>query len=154
MAKRSGTAQRAFEIAEPVISAMGLDLVDCEYKKENSAIFLRVFIDKRGGVSIDECESASKALDPVFDEKLNSNHDYFEVSSPGLNRPLQTFSDFNRHAGKKVDISLYQQVDGKKKYTGTILSAEQDAYKLLCDNGIELVFTYEQTASCKQIIEF
>ena len=154
MPKRSGVAQRAYEIAEPIVSGMGLDLVDCEYKKDGSALFLRVFVDKKGGISIDECEAVSKALDPVYDEKLSSNHDYFEVSSPGLDRPLQTPDDFKRHIEEKIDVSLYQQIDGKKKFSGVLVSAGDEEFNLLCENNSEITLTYEQIASCKRVIEF
>ena len=154
MPKRSGIAQRAYELAEPIVKDLGLDLVDCEYKKDGSALFLRVFVDKKGGVAIDECEAVSKALDPVYDEKLFSNHDYFEVSSPGLDRPLQTPEDFNRHLKEKVEISLYQQIDGKKRFTGILASAKNEDFRLLCEDGSEMTLTYGSIASCKRVIEF
>lgn len=154
MSKRSGVAQRAFELAEPIIMEMGLDLVDCEYKKDGSSLFLRVFVDKKGGILIDECEAVSKALDPIFDEKLQSNHDYFEVSSPGLDRPLQTPEDFKRHVEEKVDISLYQQIDGKKKFSGILVSAGEEEFSLLVEEAREITFTYTQVASCKRVITF
>ena len=154
MPKRSGVAQRAYELAAPIVSELGLDLVDCEYKKDGSALFLRVFVDKKGGISIDECETVSKALDPLFDEKLSSNHDYFEVSSPGLDRPLQTPEDFNRHLKEKVNVSLYQQIEGKKKFSGILVSAGEENFNLLCNDNNEITITYAQTATCRRVIEF
>ena len=87
MGKRSKIAQEAYDIAFPVAEQMGYDLVDAEYKKEGKDVFLRLFIDKRGGVSIDDCEAFTRTIDPIFDEKLKHDADYFEVSSPGLLRP-------------------------------------------------------------------
>ena len=101
MTGRSGVAKRAFELSEPIICEMGYDLVDCEYKKEGPSIFLRIFVDRAGGIRVDECEKISKTLDPILDEKLTSNHDYFEVSSPGLDRPLKTPADFRRHRSEE-----------------------------------------------------
>ena len=153
MAGRSRVAQQAFELAEPIVEKLGLELVDCEYKKEGTAMFLRVFIDKKGGIQIDECEKVSKALDPIFDENLKSDHDYFEVSSPGLDRPLKTVADFCRHIGEDVEVSLYQQMDKRKKFTGVIKAAGEESFTLL-EEGMEYTFSYEQTASCKRSIRF
>ena len=153
MANRSRIAQQAFDLAEPIVAAMGIDLVDCEYKKEGSAIFLRIFVDKKGGIQIDECEAVSKALDPVFDENLISGHDYFEVSSPGLDRPLKSPSDFRRHVGEEVEISLYRQINGKKKITGTIAIAGDESVCLRIGD-VEEEFPYSELANCKRVIHF
>ena len=94
MGKRSKTAQKAFDIAEPLVKALGLDLVDVSYAKEGGKMFLRLYVDKRGGVGIDDCETVSKATDSVLEKELGLDYDYFEVSSPGLTRPLETVSDY------------------------------------------------------------
>ena len=107
MAGRSKVAQEAFEICEPIVKELGFDLVDCEYKKEGQYFFLRVFIDKRGGIGIDDCETVSHALDPVLDEKLHADPDYFEVSSPGATRPFGSLSDYIRHQGEEIEVSLF-----------------------------------------------
>ena len=153
MAGRSKTAQQAFELAEPVAAGYGLDLVDCEYKKEGPYMFLRVYIDKRGGIAVDDCELVSRALDPIFDEKLISNHDYFEVSSPGLDRPLKTEADFCRYSGEEADVSLFRSRDGQKKFTGLIAGADGTGFSLEID-GVCVVFQYEEVASCKRVIHF
>ncbi len=106
MAKRSKTAQAAYDIAYPVAEQMGLDLVDAEYKKEGPSYFLRLFIDRKGGVGIDECEEFSRVIDPILDEKLRHDADYFEVSSPGLTRPLTEIRDYIRYEGEKLELSF------------------------------------------------
>ena len=124
MAKRSKTAQEAFDIAQPEAAKMGFDLVDAEYKKEGQGMFLRLFIDRKGGISIDDCEAFSKVIDPIFDEKLKCDADFFEVSSPGLTRPLDEISDYIRYEGEKIDVKLFAADEtGSKSFMGKILSA-------------------------------
>ena len=94
MAKRSKVAQEAFELAEPVVTGLGFDLVDCSFVKESRGMVLTLYIDKRGGIGIDDCETVSRAVDPLIDESASIDPDFFEVSSPGLTRPLETEKDF------------------------------------------------------------
>ncbi len=125
MAKRSKIAQEAYDIAKPEAEKMGYDLVDAEYKKEGQDMFLRLFIDRRGGISIDDCEAFSKVIDPIFDEKLKCDADYFEVSSPGLTRPLEDISDYKRYEGELIDVKLFTAEKlGTKSFTGKILEAK------------------------------
>ncbi len=143
MAGRSKIAAEAFEIAQPVAKEMGFDLVDAEYKKEGQSIYLRLFIDKKGGISIDECELFSKVIDPIFDEKLKNDADFFEVSSPGLTRPLQTKEDFLRCLGQKADVSLFKEVDGTKNFTAVISGVEDD----------EVIFEKDSKTSSRMKLE-
>jgi ribosome maturation factor RimP len=154
MGKRSKIAQQAFDIAQPVAERMGYDLVDAEYKKEGSAMFLRLYIDKRGGVNSDDCEAFSKEVDPLIDAGTDSDADYFEVSSPGLTRPLETEKDYIRYAGEKVDVSLYQPRDGKKSFTAAIKGAEEGKATFVFDNGEELELAFEDIAKAVRHIDF
>ena len=110
MAKRSKIAQAAFDIAAPEAEKLGLELVDAEYKKEGQSTFLRLFIDKKGGLDIDDCEKFSRIIDPILDEKVHHDADYFEVSSPGLTRPLTEKADFVRYSDEKIDNILKSQL--------------------------------------------
>ncbi len=144
MAKRSKTAQEAYDIAKPEAEKMGFDLVDAEYKKEGQGMFLRLFIDRKGGISIDDCEAFSKVIDPILDEKLKCDADFFEVSSPGLTRPLDDISDYIRYEGEKIDISLFKADEtGSKKFTGTIVSALDDTvvFKKEDDTEVKLALS-------------
>ena len=137
MGKRSKIAQQAYHIALPVAERMGYDLVDAEYKKEGSAMFLRLYIDKRGGVNSDDCEAFSKEVDPLIDAGTDSDADYFEVSSPGLTRPLETIKDYQRYQGEKLDVKLFAPVNGTKSFTAEIISAEEDRIVLKGEDGTE-----------------
>ena len=154
MAKRSKVAQEAFELAEPVVAGLGFDLVDCSYVKEARGMVLTLYIDKRGGIGIDDCETVSRAVDPIFDEQASIDPDFFEVSSPGLTRPLETDKDYNRYSGEKADISLYRPVEGKKSFTAVIKGAEGDKATFVFDNGEEITLGFEDIAKAVRHIDF
>ena len=148
MAKRSKIAQEAFDIAEPEARKLGFDLVDAEYKKEGQQMFLRLFIDKKGGISIDDCETFSKLIDPILDERLHHDADVFEVSSPGLTRALKKDKEFSRCIGRPVDIKLYKQVDGSKEYTGNLSAFTEDTLSIDCE-GTTLTFERQNISSVR-----
>lgn len=153
MAARSKIAQAAYDLAEPVASEMGLDLVDVEYKKEGSAYFLRIYADRKGGITIDECEKMSKVLDPIFDRELSADPDYFEVSSPGLTRPLKTRKDFLRCIGEEIDVRFFESREKGKVIKGIILDASEDSL-VLDAGGTEETYLLSKIASAKRIIRF
>lgn len=110
------------ELARPIVEQHGLELVDVELVKEGANRYLRVFIDKEGGVNFDDCEVVSRAIDAKLDEVWpNPPYEYFEVSSPGLERPLKCDEDFARYAGQKVAITTYAPVDGQKLFVGELI---------------------------------
>ena len=154
MAKRSKVAQEAFELAEPVVTELGFDLVDCSYVKEARGMVLTLYIDKKGGIGIDDCETVSRAVDPVIDESSSIDPDFFEVSSPGLTRPLENDKDYNRYSGEKVDITLYKTLEGKKSFTAVIKGAESGKATFVFDNGEELTLALEEIAKAVRHIEF
>ena len=154
MAKRSKVAQEAFELAEPVVAGLGFDLVDCSFVKESRGMVLTLYIDKRGGIGIDDCETVSRAVDPLIDESSSIDPDFFEVSSPGLTRPLETDKDYNRYAGEKVDVSLYKPMEGKKSFTAVIKGAEEDKATFVFDNGEVITLGFEDIAKAVRHIDF
>ena len=155
MAKRSKTAQEAYDIAKPEAEKMGFDLVDAEYKKEGQDMFLRLFIDRKGGISIDDCEAFSKVIDPILDEKLKCDADFFEVSSPGLTRPLDDISDYIRYEGEKIDISLFKADEtGSKKFTGTIISALDDTVVFKKEDDTEVKLALSDISKAIRHIDF
>ena len=154
MGKRSKIAQEAYDIAFPVAEQMGYDLVDAEYKKEGKDVCLRLFIDKRGGVSIDDCEAFTRTIDPIFDEKLKHDADYFEVSSPGLLRPLETKSDYLRYMDETLEISLFAEKDGLKQFNGKTLDADDSGVTLEIEGGGEIRLEYKEIAKAVRHIEF
>ena len=153
MAGRSKVAQEAFELAEPIVKALGFDLVDCEYKKEGQYYFLRIFIDKRGGIGIDDCEIVSREVDKALEGKLHADPDYFEVSSPGATRPFSSLSDYVRHQGEEIEVSLFSAVDGSKHLEGIIDQATEE--KLVLDTGSEKIeLEWDKIAKAQRTIRF
>ena len=153
MAGRSKVAQEAFDIAEPIVKELGFDLVDCEYKKEGQYYFLRIFIDKRGGIGIDDCEIVSREVDKALEGKLHADPDYFEVSSPGATRPFSSLSDYVRHQGEEIEVSLFSAIDGSKHLEGIIDQATEE--KLVLDTGSEKIeLEWDKIAKAQRTIRF
>ena len=111
----------ALELAEKTAEELGVYIVDVSYKKEGSDYVLCYYIDKEGGVGIDDCEAFSRALDPIIDaaDPIEGNYT-LEVSSPGADRRLVKEREFLYYIGRKVDVKLFKAVDGEKEFTGTL----------------------------------
>ena len=108
-------------LAKPVVENLGLELWDVEFVNEAGRRYLRLYIDSPDGVSIDDCEKVSRAIDPVLDEADPIDESYtFEVSSAGADRQLKRPSDFQRFMGSKVEIKLYKPVNGRKEHIGEL----------------------------------
>lgn len=166
-AKKKGSfAVQTKELTDGVIADLGYDLVDVEYKKEGSDWYLRLFIDKRGGITIEDCEAVSRAIDPLLDDELDiPGHYMLEVSSPGLDRPLKTTKDLLRYLGKEVEVSLYQAIDGQRTITGYIQSADDEMLVLTAEEPLDaneepldvpVAYTLKrsQLAKVSQVIKF
>jgi ribosome maturation factor RimP len=110
------------EVALPFVQERALELVGVELVKEGANRYLRLYIDKEGGVSFDDCETISRAVDARLDEiLLNPPYDFFEVSSPGLERPLKRDEDFARYVGQQVALTTYAPIDGQKLFVGRLV---------------------------------
>ena len=136
-------------IVEPIIAGSGYEYVGTELKKTANALELIVYADKPGGLSLDDCETISRLIDPVIDAQDPIKDAYYLcVSSPGLDRALKEPSDFSRSAGKKVDIKLYRAIDGKKQFTGQLSRYDDDGFTVIID-GSETSFLYRDVALVK-----
>lgn len=142
------------QFSHPVVEEKGCTLWDVEYVREGSERFLRVYIDKEGGVCIDDCEAVARALDPILDEKDPIAESYhFEVCSAGLERALKRPSDFERFMGSPVLVKLYRPVNGQKEIPG-ILRGYEDG-RITLEAGKETVrFEKSQVALCRLRVEF
>jgi len=152
----SAVTERVSEIAIPKIEALGLEYIDCEYKKEGSQWVLRLYIDKKGGVGLDDCEAVSRSVEEALDAEDPVPTAYtFEVSSPGLDRPLKTDRDYERYEGEDVEVSLYAARDGKKKFTGKLVGKKDGTVSIdpIAEDGTErLEFREEEIARVKRTI--
>ena len=136
-------------LAQPVVEAEGCEIWDVEYVKEAGAWYLRVYIDKAGGVSIDDFEAVSRALDPVLDEADPIPTSYiFEVSSAGVERELKRPRDFEKFLGSQVEVRHYQPVEGAKAHTGTLRGYADGAVTIEI-NGAEKTYQKAQVAQVR-----
>ena len=136
-------------LAIPVVEQEGCSLWDVEYVREAGTWFLRLYIDKEGGVSIEDCEHISRALDPILDEADPIPDSYvFEVGSAGIERELKRPRDFEMFMGSEVELKLYQPFEGSKTFVG-ILSGYKDGLVSITVGEREMSFTKAQTAQVK-----
>ena len=125
---RKQVQRRVEEIADSLLKDEGLELVDLEYRREGRRWVLRLFIDKEGGVTIEDCAAVSRDLGDILDAKDAVPEAYvLEVSSPGLNRRVRKKEDFSRFTGRKVEVRLTVPQDGRRKIVGNILGVEGEA---------------------------
>ena len=125
----------------PIIEANHFELVDVEWVREGSNWYLRAYIDKEGGITVDDCELVSRAFGDILDEKDYIEENYiFEVSSPGLDRPLKKEKDFARSLGKEVEIKLYKAINKEKEFIGTLKSYDKDTVTIELDDEGEMTF--------------
>lgn len=143
MSKREVYEQKTEEILLPIVEEYGFELVDVEYVKEGGTWYLRTYIDKEGGISIDDCEKVSRRLSDILDEKDYIDDTYImEVSSPGLGRPLKKEKDFKRSLGKEVDIRTYRMIDKQKEFAGILKDYDKDTVTIELDD--ETLKTFEK----------
>ncbi len=141
-------------LARPVVEEEGCRLWDVEYVREAGSWFLRVFIDKDGGLGIDDCERISRRLDPILDEEDPIPDSYvFEVGSAGAERELRRPSDFVQFMGHEVEVRLYRPLDGKKSYVGELCGYE-DGKLSLSVGGETLSFEKPQIAKVNLHVSF
>lgn len=140
-------------LAEPVAEANGVEIWDVEFVKEAGTQYLRVYIDKPEGVSIDDCEAVSRALDPILDEEDPIPCSYvFEVGSAGIDRELKRPSDFARFMGSQIQVKLYQPLNRQKSYVGELKAYDNGDVTLLT-NGEELTLKKPMIAQVRLYVE-
>lgn len=142
------------EIAKPIVEEKGMELWDVEYVREGSEYFLRLYLDKEGGVDIDDCEAVSRAVDPILDEKDPIPGSYhFEVCSTGLERALKRPGDFERFLGSPVTVKLYRPRNGLKELP-CILKGYEDG-RVTVEAGKETItFEKSEVALVRLRVEF
>ena len=141
-------------LARPAVEEQGCSLWDVEYVKEAGSWYLRLYIDKEGGVSIDDCEAVSRAVDPLLDEADPIQDAYtFEVSSAGADRVLKRPEHFAAFLGAEVDVKFYRAIDGQKSCTGVLEDYSQEGLTLSVPGGRRQL-AREDVASVRLHIKF
>ena len=142
-------------ICDSIATNLKYELVDVEYIKELGSYYLRVYIDKPGGITLDDCQLMSETISEKLDEKDPITSAYFlEVSSPGLDRPLKTDKDFKRNIGKDIDLNLYSSFNDKKKYEGRLKEYNEKFISIIDENGNEIEIPREAVSVVKLALKF
>ena len=152
------TKRRVEDIAaglvQPIVDKLKFELVDIEYLKEGTNWYLRIYIDKPGGIAIDDCQAVSEQLSDRLDDVDPIKTSYIlEVSSPGLERPLKKDGDFEKFKGEQVELKLFQPVNGKKVYEGELLGLSDNKVSIK-NNGEVMQFDRGDTALVRRIVKF
>ncbi len=143
------------ELVSPIVDDKGFEIVDIEYVKEAGEYYLRVFLDKEGGISLNDCEAVSRELSEILDVKDPIKDNYFlEVSSPGLDRPLKKDKDFVRYQGRDVEIKLYKPLNGSKQFEGELVGLNEDKNIVVIIDDNEVEFNKKDVALVRLAIKF
>ncbi|AZT90185.1 ribosome maturation factor RimP [Caldicellulosiruptor changbaiensis] len=150
----SKVTKRVEELVKPILEKYGFDLVAIEFKKEGKNHFLRVYIDKPGGITIDDCQLVSEELSNKLDivDPIPFSY-YLEVSSPGVDRPLVNDRDFIRNRGRVVDVFLKQPIMNTTKLTGELVEKKEDVLIIMVD-GENISIPFENIKKVKVAIRF
>ena len=155
MSKREQYEQKTEELLLPIVEKHGFELVDVEYVKEAGTWYLRAYIDKPGGISVDDCEVVSRAFSDILDEKDYIDDTYiFEVSSPGLGRPLKKEKDFARSIGEEVEIRTYRPINRQKEFIGFIKENHQETVTIEYEDETTQVFERSDIALIRLAFDF
>ncbi|KRM08329.1 hypothetical protein FC89_GL001668 [Liquorilactobacillus ghanensis DSM 18630] len=156
----SSVVEKVTDLVEPILAEHHFELVDLEFVKEGKSWYLRVFIDKIGGINIEECALISDILSEKLDAQdpdLIPQAYYLEVSSPGAERPLKTERDLQRSLNKYIHVSLYQPLDGRKVYEGDLIEITSDYLVLAImqkQRQLKLKIPRKQIAKTRLAIKF
>ena len=155
MSKREQYEKQTEELLEPIVTGFGFELVDVEYVKEAGTWYLRAYIDKPGGITVDDCEAVSRKFSDVLDEKDYIEDTYiFEVSSPGLGRPLKKDKDFQRSLGEEVEIRTYRPVDRQKEFVGELKAYDKESVTIVYEDDTEQTFQRQEIALIRLALDF
>lgn len=141
MSKRQNYETRTEELITPILGRMNFELVDVEYVKEGSTWYLRAYIDKEGGITVNDCADVAREMNEILDREDYVEDSYiFEVSSPGLGRPLKKEKDYIRSMGKNVEIRTYRAINKEKEFYGVLKAYDETTVMIENEDGEELTF--------------
>ena len=153
--KKTEIVERTEKLVMPIIEENHFELVDVEYVKEAGTWYLRLYIDKEGGITIDDCETVSRLFSDKLDEEDFIDDAYImEVSSPGLGRPLKKEKDFKRSIGKEVEIRTYRPIDKQKEFFGVLTAYDESHVTITLDDQETRVFERAGIALIRLAFDF
>lgn len=155
MTRREQYESRTEELLLPILNEHNFELVDVEYIKEAGTWYLRAYIDKEGGITIDDCELVSRALGDLLDKEDFIEDSYImEVSSPGLGRPLKKDKDFERSMGEEVEIRLFRPIDQQKEYIGALSAYDKDTVTIELEDMSQMTIERKNIALIRLAFDF
>ena len=155
MSKKEIYEQTTEELLMPIIEKHQFELVDVEFVKEAGTWYLRAYIDKPGGITVDDCEIVSRTFSDILDEKDYIDESYiFEVSSPGLGRPLKKDKDFARSIGEEVEIRTYRAINKEKEFIGFLKEYDKDTVTIEYEDETTQVFERSEIALIRLALHF
>ena len=155
VSRREEYEEKTEQLLEPVVSGLGFELVDVEYVKEGGTWYLRAYIDKEGGITVNDCEAVARRMNDLLDEEDYIEESYvFEVSSPGLGRPLKKEKDYIRSMGKDVEIRTYRAVNRQKEFIGALKAYTDDTVTIETEDGEEMTFQKKEIALIRLAFDF
>ena len=155
MSRREQYEARTEELVTPILDENQFELVDVEFVKEGSTWYLRVYIDKEGGITVNDCELVARRMNDILDAEDYISESYvFEVSSPGLGRPLKKEKDYIRNLGKEVEVKTYRAIHGEKEFVGYLKAYTDQEITLADDDDNELTLNKKEIALIREAIDF
>ena len=155
MSKASIYESRTEDLIMPIIEEMNFELVDVEYVKEGGTWYLRAYIDKDGGITVNDCEAVARQMNEILDaEDFIPDSYVFEVSSPGLGRPLKKEKDYIRNLDKEVEIRTYRAINKCKEFYGILKEYDADSVTIQTEEQEVLKFQKNEIALIRQAVHF
>lgn len=155
LSRREVYEQKAEALITPILNSMGFELVDVEFVKEAGEWYLRSYIDKEGGITINDCEAVSRLFSEKLDEEDFIEESYImEVSSPGLGRPLKKEKDYKRSMGKELEIRTYKAIDREKEFYGILQAYDDSSVTIETEEGTTRTFDKKDIALIRLAIHF
>lgn len=155
MSKREEYEEKTERLITPIIEQHNFELVDVEYVKEGGNWYLRAYIDKEGGITVDDCEVVSRALGDLLDAEDFIEEAYIlEVSSPGLGRPLKKEKDFARSLGEEVEVRTYRAINKQKEFVGLLVSYDKESVTLQLDEENKMTINRSDIALIRLAFDF
>lgn len=149
MAKKTRPVEQAESISRTLAESMGYEHLDTAFEKEATGMYLRVYLDKPGGITLDDCEAFHRAVMPLF-EKID--YDFLEVCSAGLDRPIKNERDAKKAAGQMVEVKLFRAREGRKEFTGVLQRLEADIWVVQTAQG-EKRFLRKEVALMRRSVD-
>ena len=155
MSKRETYETRTEELITPILDRMNFELVDVEYVKEGGTWYLRAYIDKEGGITVNDCEAVAREMNEILDREDFVEDSYvIEVSSPGLGRPLKKEKDYIRSMGKEVEIRTYRAINREKEFYGILSAYDENTVTIKTEDGTEMTFEKSDIALIRLAFDF